>query len=134
MHCLEGKTITQIELASDKKAIRFTVDADEWIIAKAFGDCCSDTWIEHIELPAAGLPAKVLSVVDLDLLGSTDDDCLKVYGFKIATDKGDIIIDYRNESNGYCGGDLYWPGDYHSGGVYGQNNSTEEYAPLTGDV
>ena len=136
MHCLEGKTITKIELASDHKAIRFTVDADAPIIAKADGDCCSDTWIEHIELPAAGPPAKVLSVGDLDLPGSTDgdDDCLAVYGFRITTDKGDIVIDYRNASNGYYGGHLCWPGESHYGDAFGQNNSTEEWAPLTGDV
>jgi len=34
---------------------------------------------------------------------------------KIATDYGDIIIEYRNESDGVYGGDLAWPGDKEYG-------------------
>lgn len=138
-HCLDGKTINSIELASDNKAMRFIVSNGDPIVAKADGDCCSATWIEHVELPAGGFPAKVTAVSDLDLPGSRDDDpeheCLQVYGCKISTDKGDIVIDYRNSSNGYYGGNLSWPGDgYFYGGVYGQNVSTEEYKPLTSDT
>ncbi len=42
---------------------------------------------------------------------------------------GACVIDYRNESNGYYGGDLVWPGKAHHfyGGVYGQNVSTERW-------
>lgn len=32
-------------------------------------------------------------------------------GFKVTTDKGVIVIDYRNASNGYYGGSLSWPGE-----------------------
>lgn len=137
-HCLEGKTITGIEIADDKKAMRFLVEGADAIVAKADGDCCSSTWIEHVGLPALGFPAKVLSVADLDLPGSTsndDGDCLAVYGIEIITDKGSIIIDYRNSSNGYYGGDLSWPDDdYFYGGVYGQNVSTEKWQPLKIDI
>ena len=130
-HCLQNKTITGIEIAADQKAMRFLVVGGEPIIAKADGDCCSSTWIEHVELPALGFPATVLSVEDIPLPGSVDDDanyeCLAVYGLKISTDKGDIVIDYRNSSNGYYGGDLSWPDDYFYGGVYGQNVSNEEW-------
>jgi len=135
--CLDDKTITGIEIADDKKAMRFLIEGGEPIVAKADGDCCSSSWIEHVELPAGGFPAKVISVADLALPGSSssdDDDCLSVYGLKIATDKGDLVIDYRNSSNGYYGGNLSWPDDgYFIGGVYGQNVSTENYLPLTAD-
>lgn len=134
-HCLDDRTITGIELADDKKAMRFLLVDGEPVVAKADGDCCSDTWIEHVELPAMGFPAKVLSVEGLDLPGSVDNseeyECLAVYGLKIATDKGDIVIDYRNSSNGYYGGNLSWPDDgYFYGGVFGQNVSTEKWEPL----
>src|SRR5689334_16432677 len=56
---LIGKTLTNVELAADKKAVRFTVDGEQ-VIAKCDGDCCSETWIECVEMPAAGLPAKIL--------------------------------------------------------------------------
>lgn len=137
-HCLDDKTILQIDLANDKKAMRFVVEGVEPIVAKADGDCCSHSWIEHVELPAGGFPAKVLSVSKLDLPGSTDNhpahDYLQVYGLKIATDRGDIVIDYRNSSNGYYGGSLSWPGDDFYGGVYGQNVSGDEYQTLSCDV
>lgn len=122
---LVGKTLIKVELAEDRKAIRFTV-ADGAIVAKCDGDCCSDTWIESVDMPAGGLPALVLAAADLDLPQHSDE--LALYGLKLTTDKGDLVLDYRNESNGYYGGNLSWPGEYHYGGVYGQNNSSAEWA------
>ena len=124
---LIGKTLTNVELASDKKAIRFTVDG-ETVVAKCDGDCCSSTWIESLEMPAGGLPAKILEVADLDLPSQESDyELIQFYGLKLTTDKGDLVLDYRNESNGYYGGNLSWPGEYHYGGVHGQNDSTEQW-------
>lgn len=126
-HVLLGKTITGVKIASDKKALLFSTNECA-IVARADADCCSNTWVEHVELPAMGFPAKVISATNIPMEGSTDDGELKVYGFKIETDKGAIILDYRNESNGYYGGDLVWPGDhYFYGGVYQQNISTEQW-------
>ena len=125
---LIGKTLTAVDLAADKKAIRFTVDG-EAVVAKCDGDCCSSTWIESVEMPAGGLPAKILEAADLDLPSQDNDGHLiQFYGLKLTTDKGDLVLDYRNESNGYYGGNLSWPGEYHYGGVYGQNNCTEDWA------
>ena len=57
------------------------------------------------------------------------------YGVKITTDKGHIVIDYRNASNGYYGGNLSWPDDsYFYGGVHGQNESNEEWVDIEGDA
>lgn len=131
---LIGKTITAIEIAADKKAIRFVLsDGEE--IAKADGDCCSDTWIEHIELPALGFPAEVTEVQNLDLGERKDGewgDVTALYGCKIITTRGEIVIDYRNASNGYYGGNLSWSNDsYFYGGVYGQNVSKNEWQPVT---
>ncbi len=125
---LVGKTITGIMLAEDKEAILFqTTDGD--IVARCGADCCSHTWIENIELPTSGFPAIVLSAQDIEMpdLGNGDAECIQYYGFKITTEKGDIVIDYRNESNGYYGGNLSWPGEYHYGGVFNQNDSNEKW-------
>lgn len=134
-HCLEGKMIVALEIASDNKAMRFLINGGDPIVAKADGDCCSSTWIEHVDLPARGFPANVLKVEPLELPGSTtnedDGDCLQVYGIQIVTDKGEIVIDFRNSSNGYYGGNLSWPDDdCFYGGVYGQNVSTEEWQSI----
>lgn len=132
---LIGKTITGVEIAEDRLALRFLLSDGE-MVAQADADCCSYTWIEHVELPALGFPAQVISVEDLEMPEQPestfhkDADSLKFYGCKIATDRGEIVIDYRNDSNGYYGGSLSWPGSCHYGGVYGQNNSDMKWQPV----
>lgn len=125
-----GKTINEIKIADDKKALKFICEDGDHVV-KADGDCCSDTWIESIEAPAMGFPCQILKIEDLTL-GDDEEleygDVIAHYGCKISTDKGDIVIDYRNESNGYYGGNLSWPGDdWFYGGVYGQNVSSENW-------
>ena len=132
---LIGKTLLGMQLAEDDQAIRFLIANGPEIVAQCDGDCCSHTWVEHIELPALGFPALITAVDNLDLPGSEenhpDHDCLAVYGLKISTDKGEIIIDYRNSSNGYYGGNISWPDERHYGGVYGQNNSNFKWKEIT---
>ena len=70
---LVGKTLTKVELASDKEAIRFTVDG-ETVVAKCDADCCSHTWIESVEMPAGGLPARITGIGDLDLPPNAESD------------------------------------------------------------
>jgi hypothetical protein len=135
-HCLGGKTIAAINVAADKEAIQFILADGSTVIARCDADCCSHTFIESIEAPAFGFPATVVKAVELDWdkepLSDEEYECLQFYGFKIETDKGDIVIDYRNSSNGYYGGSLVWPDDesYFYGGVHGQNISKEEWKPL----
>ncbi len=129
-----GKTLKEIKIAQDKKAL-LLVFSDGQMIVRADGDCCSSSWVEHIEM--CDLPAMITKVDDLDLPGGNEHDgeCLQVYGCKISTDKGEIVIDYRNESNGYYGGNLTWGvDDNHYGGVHGQNNSKCEWVPVKGDI
>lgn len=134
---LIGKTVTAIELAEDRQAIRFLLADGDPVIARADGDCCSVSWIEHISLPAYGFPAMVKEATDIEMpdLGEQPGrDYMQYYGFKVVTDKGDLVIDYRNESNGYYGGNLSWPDDdYYYGGVFGQNISKEDWRPVTQD-
>lgn len=135
---LVGKIVTAVYLADDGGAIRFDVDGGDPVVARADGDCCSHTWIESVDSPERLIGVPVVSVEDLEMpdLGSPDeDDVIAYYGCKIVTEKGDVVIDYRNESNGYYGGDLSWPTDsYFYGGVYGQNVSTENWRLLAGQA
>jgi hypothetical protein len=112
-HILVGKTITNLEVEKDGYSLTVEVEGtNNPIVAECYAECCSNTWIENVELPALGFPAKVLSVEDLDLPVPDYGDkyeYLQVYGFKINTDRGEIVIDFRNESNGYYGGSLDWP-------------------------
>lgn len=127
---LVGKTIMGLKIAEDRKALLFKTDQGDAVV-KVDGECCSNSWVEHIELPALGFPARVLAVSDLELPQpeqKEEYEVIAVYGCKIETDKGEVIIDYRNESNGYYGGNLLWPDDgYFYGGVHGQNVSNEKW-------
>lgn len=130
---LIGKIIEHIYLSKDKLSIKFCLSTGEEIIAKCDADCCSSTWIENIEDPENIINSYVIYAEDIKLITSEmDDDCgvIRFYGFKIKTSKGECIIDYRNESNGYYGGSLVFPGDEFYGGVYGQNVSKEEWIKL----
>lgn len=130
---LVGKTINSLKIANDQTALLFEC-SDGNHIARCDADCCSFTWVEHIELPVLGFPATVLDVSDIDMpdLGNMEDrEVVAYYGCKIKTDKGDIVIDYRNDSNGYYGGNLSWPDDsYFYGGVHGQNVSKEDWREI----
>ena len=125
---LVGKTLTGIKVADDKEAIMFqTTDGD--IVARCDGDCCSHTWIESIENTVREFPALVTAAHEIEdglpeaVSDHPEHNYLQFYGFRVTTDKGVIVLDYRNESNGYYGGSLKWPGAHYYGGVYGQNES-----------
>jgi hypothetical protein len=129
-----GKTVTAIHLAEDKKAIRFDLSDGSSVIAKCDGDGCSSTWIEHIENPEflIGSPITLAQDVPMPNPPQPDEDGLvQSYGFKMRTAKGDVLLEYRNESNGYYGGSLSWPwDDYFYGGVFSQNVSKEEWRQI----
>ena len=134
---LIGKTISEIQLTTDGKAIRFVLADGASVEARAEGDCCSSTWIEHISLPAGGFPALVLETVNVEMpsLGSPHKHApIKYYGFELKTDRGHRAVEYRNESNGYYGGNLSWPGEDFYEGVDGQNEANEEWTNVTQDV
>ena len=133
---LIGKTLTAFELTTDRKAMRFTLADGEQIVALCDADCCSETWIEHVSMPARGFPATVVDADDVgmpDLGNMPGRDVVEYYGFRVATDKGELLVDYRNESNGYYGGNLAWPGEPHYGGVYGQNVAIHEWRTVMQD-
>lgn len=135
---LIGKTVSSVQMTADKMAIRFRLTDGTEVVALTDADCCSHTWIEHVSMPAGGFPFSVLEADDLDMpdLGEQPGhDVMAYYGFQIKTDKGHMVIDYRNDSNGYYGGSLCWPGENHYGGVYDQNVAdTSEWTEITQDV
>lgn len=130
---LIGKTIQNIKIAEDKLALLFVLDNEECLVVGVDTDCCSYMWVESVEMPVLGFPATVFSVRDLEMpdLGDLPGcDVVAYYGCEISTNKGAIVIDYRNDSNGYYGGNLSWPGDHHYGGVYGQADSSHNWQDI----
>jgi len=129
MNPLIGKTLIGVKLAKDKDKIMFQTTGGD-IVARCKGECCSNTWIESIENTVREFPALVTAAHEIEdglpdsVSGHPEHDYLQFYGFKVTTDKGVIVLDYRNESNGYYGGSLEWPSDgYFYGGGHGQNES-----------
>lgn len=141
-HPLVGHKIVAVHVASDKKAIRFDVEGHEPIVARADGDCCSESWVESLDTPGLLIGGTVAAVEDIDMPVSeqeTEDGLIQFYGCRITTTRGACVIDYRNESNGYYGGSLEWPaeeGEYNPfyGGAYGQNVSAEEWKTIAGEA
>lgn len=133
---LIGKTIAEVLIADDKEALLFVTIEGEKLVARVDADCCSHTWIESVELPALGFPFTVVDCEDLDGVKEAEDidyNYIQYYGAKLTTDKGDLVIDYRNSSNGYYGGNIVWPDDEGNrfyGGVHGQNVSNENWVEI----
>lgn len=130
---LIGKTISALWIAKDKHAIKFDIDGSKPIIVRTEGECCSVTWIENVDLPENCVGSAVVEVSDIKMPDAQIDnehDCLRFYGTKIVTGKGETKIDYRNSSNGYYGGGLIWPDERFCGGVYDQNVSSEDWVRL----
>jgi hypothetical protein len=111
---LVGKDITQILINPDKTVIVFrTYDGD--LAYQAEGDCCSESWFNHISniaaLASPGLyhvPATVLDIQQRDEKdeSGTRQEEDKVYGYDLITNSGACYIELRNSSNGYYGGSI----------------------------
>lgn len=111
---LVGKVITAYELEQSGAWIRFDMLDGPSVTLEAQGDCCSQTWIEDIDAPDA-LLGTVISAKEIEMpsLGNIDGtrhtnvEHVTYYGLAITTTKGRCVIDYRNDSNGYYGGELW---------------------------
>lgn len=127
-----GKTIKSVTFdEGDERKLRWSDDPDaitiefedETWVGTPYGDCCSSTWIEHVTVPrdiegALITGIKEASIEELDssdprykMIASEDGyppECIRIYWTAIQTTKGEIILEYRNSSNGYYGGNISW--------------------------
>lgn len=112
---LVGKTITAYELGDGGESITFhTTDGDVALVAT--GDCCSRSWIESLDAPDALLgTVTAADEIDMPDLGNIESiafpqewgvEEVSYYGLRITTERGQCVLDYRNDSNGYYGGSL----------------------------
>jgi len=107
-----GKTITTLRKVGD--TLHLYLKPKGAIILEPWGDCCSETWIESIDLVEPLIGGTIRSVEDIDMphygnIGTLLHPIVEevnYYGLRITTDKGVSVIDYRNDSNGYYGGQL----------------------------
>lgn len=102
---LKGKKILSIEW--NEETLRFNLKGDA-VCFKAYGDCCSNSFIESLDNPEIFRDAVFQSVESVS--GETkelkDFDVHKWTFYKFKTDKGMCTLSFRNESNGYYDGHL----------------------------
>lgn len=103
-----GNVLKSVELSLDKENIFFIFQDGLKVSGDVEGDCCSNSWIEHLELPDNVDGAKIISIYESDPVTNDREgdsyEVIKVYSISFKTDKGEIILEFRNSSNGYYGG------------------------------
>jgi hypothetical protein len=118
--------LASVVLAEDKSTITFTFENGTEAVFRAEGDCCSSSWIEHLDVPPDAIGEKLIGIADGGAVPWDGHECtprkedadgyaygnecghdsLSVYNTRFRTAKGDIVLEYRNDSNGYYGGYL----------------------------
>jgi len=107
-----NRTLKSVVLSPDKETVEFTMLANDVFKFRVEGDCCSHSWIEHLTVPDDIDGAVLLSVEEGNNIswdahkcdGSCPHDHLQVYNTHFKTTRGDVVLEYRNDSNGYYGG------------------------------
>lgn len=111
LQVLVGKQVAEVHLSAQNDYINFlTNDGNFWFFTD--GDCCSESWINHIsgiETLLGQIVTKVDEInmpdIEKDELGfSGRQEVDKIYSFKIFTSQGVCELEMRNSSNGYYGG------------------------------
>jgi hypothetical protein len=106
---MADKPLASVAVSVDKEFLAFTFQDGSTAVFSAEGDCCSHSWIEHLTVPDDVAGCVIEAIEDSDSSRDDDDpehDCLQVYHTKFRTRAGDIVVEYRNSSNGYYGGYL----------------------------
>lgn len=103
-----GRKLRSIELSEDRQYITVTFEDETYIKFYTEGDCCSSSWVEHLNLPGDIKGATFLSAEDSGRVDAFDEgyEYIQVYNTVFHTSVGDIVLEYRNSSNGYYGGCL----------------------------
>jgi hypothetical protein len=105
---LKDTELKAIYLNDDNTRICFETEQG-CIIYNAIGDCCSESWFNHIS-NVQGMPLKVVKVKEHEEKeGDADGNHQKfdkIYGFTLINYSRSIDIEMRNSSNGYYGGSL----------------------------
>ena len=103
-----NRTLKSVTLSDDKEVIEFIFLDNDVFRFRVEGDCCSQSWIEHLTISDDIDGAVLLSVEQSEGVETPSkeeySECLQVYNTRFRTTRGDIILEYRNESNGYYGG------------------------------
>jgi len=116
---LIGEIPVDIALSPSKLSLGIACASGKIVVYEATGDCCSHSWFESIygETQVLGSPVTGIRAVNIDLLSvygmkhnneceENDSGIISYYAYEIATNQGKCLIDFRNSSNGYYGGQM----------------------------
>lgn len=109
---LLGRQLHRVEVSPDKELLRFFFGqgvSEE--MYQTYGDCCSHTWIESLELPGEVAGREIVGVERMKFEEPRKEidsfEVIQQYGYRFRLDNGEAItLEFRNASNGYYGGEL----------------------------
>jgi hypothetical protein len=102
----ESLSFSKLEINQDKTLLRLTKSDGSLLFVIAYGDCCSSTWIEHIDNVQALICNKPVFEEELVHVSNdwVDQELIRCDVYKLKTIDGMITIEFRNSSNGYYSG------------------------------
>jgi hypothetical protein len=110
MNELIGLKINNVFINQEKNVVRLDTDFGE-VFLVAVGDCCSKTWFEHISGIKNIKGGQVIEEFNTNYfdepykqVDNDEYDIDKYYSTVIKTTKGNLELEFRNNSNGYYGG------------------------------
>lgn len=111
--------LTVLSVASTPERITLLTSGGTFTLT-AEGDCCSSSWFEHTD--DDGIMGGVITSVEgtdppagwaMPPDGHEGSDYLQCTFVTVATTKGRLCIELRNDSNGYYGGSIRLSGPEH---------------------
>jgi hypothetical protein len=101
---LVGKQILNVLISPDRHTLVFITNKGT-VAYYAEGDCCSNSWFESFDNLEVLQNQVVESLESIPVKGTQNEyDYIQIYGIRLNTQQGYALIEYRNSSNGYCGG------------------------------
>lgn len=129
MNKLIGLKIEGLYINSTKNTLMLQTDFGD-VYLNAVGDCCSQSWFEHISGVKNVIGGQITEEANLELVDclkrveNDEFDVDKYYSTVIKTDKGALELEYRNNSNGYYGGWLAIDSDEYGDKIERDEDST----------
>jgi hypothetical protein len=109
---LIGRKILKVQLDAEKVYLNFITDTGNATYG-CFADCCSESWINHVNGVSELLGGTVQDVDEVDFFSllniepeATRQEYDRVLFHRVKTEKGWCSFEFRNSSNGYYGGSL----------------------------
>lgn len=108
LNFLIGKKIVKLLFNEEKDAFAFELEDGKVERFICEGECCSNSWIEHISGIQSLLGHTINDIIFLDIPSEKEygEERTLIYRWDIHTKEGIYTMEMRNHSNGYYCGEL----------------------------